>query len=447
GSCTMKLNAASELLPLSWKDMDIHPFVPHKQAQGYHALISDLTRQLQEITGLSAISFQPSSGAQGEYTGLLVIRAYLKSKGEADRDVILIPDSAHGTNPASAVLAGLDVKVLPSDSFGNIDFEVLKKMLRDYGKNLLGLMMTYPSTYGIFEKRVKDICELIHSHGGQVYMDGANMNAQIGLTSPGKIGVDVCHLNLHKTFCIPHGGGGPGMGPIAVANHLAPYLPGHSLVRTGGRHAIRAVSSAPFGSASLLGIPYAYISMMGTEGLRRSAERAILHANYLKDKLKVDYPILHVGKGGRCAHEFIIDCRPFKDANVMVEDIAKRLADYGFHAPTISFPVPETLMIEPTESENLSELDRFCEAMQGIRKEIEEIRKGKADKTDNLLKNAPHTLSMLLSDNWSHPYSREQAAFPVSGLRKRKLWPSVARVDNALGDRNLICTCPSLQKL
>ena len=443
GSCTMKLNATTEMIPLTWPEFgQIHPFVPENQAAGYHQLFKDLNDWLCEITGFSAISLQPNSGAQGEYAGLMTIRAYHQSRGEGHRNIALIPSSAHGTNPASAVMAGMEVVVVETDKHGNISSEDLAEKAEKYSDRLAALMITYPSTHGVFEHRVKGFCEIIHQHGGQVYMDGANMNAQVGLTSPGEIGADVCHLNLHKTFTIPHGGGGPGMGPIGVAEHLVPFLSGHCLVETGGEEGISAISAAPFGSASILTISYAYIRMMGAQGLTDATKRAILNANYIKDRLEDHYPILYTGKSGRSAHEFIVDLRPFKQsAGIEAVDVAKRLMDYGFHAPTMSFPVPGTLMIEPTESESKEELDRFCDAMIGIRNEIREIEEGKADKADNVLKHAPHTMRVIADGEWAHSYSREKAAFPLDHIRYDKFWPSVARVDDAYGDRNLVCSC------
>ncbi|WP_250632007.1 aminomethyl-transferring glycine dehydrogenase [Rhodoflexus caldus] len=442
GSCTMKLNATAEMIPVTWPEMgSLHPFAPVEQAQGYAQIFKDLEKWLCEVTGFDAVSLQPNSGAQGEYAGLMVIRAYHHDRGDYHRNVALIPTSAHGTNPASAVMAGMKVVLVKCDENGNIDVEDLKEKAAAHSKELACLMVTYPSTHGVFEEEIKQICDIIHRNGGQVYMDGANMNAQVGLTSPANIGADVCHLNLHKTFCIPHGGGGPGMGPIGVAKHLAPYLPGHVFVKTGGEKAITAVSAAPFGSASILAISYAYIAMMGAEGITRSTEIAILNANYIKDRLAEHYPILYLGKNGRCAHEMIIDCRPFKQAGVEVEDIAKRLMDYGFHAPTVSFPVAGTMMIEPTESETQEELDRFCDAMIAIRAEIAEIESGKADRTNNVLHHAPHTAEVIMSDSWDRPYSREKAAYPLPYIRTAKFWPSVSRIDNAFGDRNLVCSC------
>jgi glycine dehydrogenase len=436
GSCTMKLNAATELIPVSWPEFNkIHPFAPADQTGGYNYIIKELERLLCVITGFAACSLQPNSGAQGEYAGLLSIRGYHQSKSESKRDLILIPISAHGTNPASAVMAGFKVVVTRCDEEGNIDMEDLKNQAMKYKDVLAGLMVTYPSTHGVFEETIKEICKLIHDNGGLVYMDGANMNAQVGLTSPGIIGADVCHLNLHKTFAIPHGGGGPGMGPICVNEKLAPFLPG----RNGGEG---AVSAAKYGSASILLISYAYIKLLGQSGIRKASEYAILNANYMKEKLKNFFKILYTGKGGTCAHEFIVDLRPFKNTlEIEAEDVAKRLMDYGFHAPTLSFPVSGTIMIEPTESESKPELDRFCDALIGIYKEIKEIEDGHADKKDNVLKNAPHTLAVITSDEWKHPYTRSKAAFPVERLRQNKFWPSVSRVNNTYGDRNLVCTC------
>jgi len=443
GSCTMKLNATSEMIPLTWPEFaKIHPFAPAEQAEGYHQLFDELCSWLAEITGFHSISLQPNSGAQGEYAGLMAIRAYHKANGDHNRNVTIVPSSAHGTNPASAVMAGMKVVITRCDDHGNIDLEDLREKIIQNKENLAALMVTYPSTHGVFEEDIREICEEIHKSGGLVYMDGANMNAQVGLTSPAIIGADVCHLNLHKTFCIPHGGGGPGMGPIGVVEKLAPFLPSHDIVETGGESAIDAVSSAPFGSASILTISHAYIRMMGAEGLTHATKIAILSANYLKDRLKHHYPILYTGKGGHSAHEFIIDLRGFKQsAGIESVDIAKRLMDYGFHAPTMSFPVAGTLMIEPTESESKPELDRFCDAMIGIRNEIREIEEGDTDFENNVLKNAPHTMRVALSDSWNRPYSREQAVFPIPELRFNKFWPSVSRVDDAYGDRNLMCTC------
>lgn len=443
GSCTMKLNATAEMIPVTWPEFgQIHPFVPVDQAQGYAQLFEELNEWLCEITRFDSVSLQPNSGAQGEYAGLMTIRAYHQSRGDHNRNVALIPSSAHGTNPASAVMAGMDVVVVKTDAHGNISSEDLAEKAEKYSDRLAALMITYPSTHGVFEHKVKEFCEIIHSHGGQVYMDGANMNAQVGLTSPGEIGADVCHLNLHKTFCIPHGGGGPGMGPIGVAKHLSPFLSGHTLVKTGGDQAISAISAAPFGSASILTISYAYIRMMGSEGLTDATKYAILNANYIKDRLEEHYPVLYTGKTGRSAHEFIADLRPFKQsAGIEAVDLAKRLMDYGFHAPTMSFPVAGTLMIEPTESESKEELDRFCEAMISIRNEIREIEEGKADKDSNVLKHAPHTMRVVMDENWNRDYTREKGVFPIEELRFNKFWPSSSRVDDAYGDRNLICSC------
>ncbi|WP_461108010.1 aminomethyl-transferring glycine dehydrogenase [Spirosoma koreense] len=442
GSCTMKLNATAEMIPVTWPEFGkLHPFAPKDQTLGYQQLFSDLNNWLCEITGFAAMSLQPNSGAQGEYAGLMVIRAYHESRDDHHRNIALIPQSAHGTNPASAVMAGMKVVIVKCDERGNIDVADLKAKAEQYSNDLSCLMVTYPSTHGVFEESITEICTLIHQHGGQVYMDGANMNAQVGLTSPATIGADVCHLNLHKTFCIPHGGGGPGMGPIGVAKQLVPFLPGHSLVQLGGGQAIHAVSAAPYGSASILTISYAYIAMMGGAGLTNATKRAILNANYIKARLEGHYETLYAGANGRCAHEMIIECRPFKAAGVEVEDIAKRLMDYGFHAPTVSFPVAGTLMIEPTESESKAELDRFCEAMIAIRNEIREIEAGEADRADNVLKHAPHTATVVLSDTWTRSYSREKAVYPLPQVRARKFWPSVSRIDSAYGDRNLVCAC------
>ncbi|WP_080054345.1 aminomethyl-transferring glycine dehydrogenase [Spirosoma aerolatum] len=444
GSCTMKLNATAEMIPVTWPEFGkIHPFAPKDQTVGYQQLFADLNAWLCEITGFAAMSLQPNSGAQGEYAGLMVIRAYHESRGDLHRNIALIPQSAHGTNPASAVMAGMKVIIVKCDDRGNIDVADLKAKAEQYSNDLSCLMVTYPSTHGVFEESIKEICAIIHQHGGQVYMDGANMNAQVGLTSPAAIGADVCHLNLHKTFCIPHGGGGPGMGPIGVASQLVPFLPGHVADSRGMKsHGAGAVSAAPYGSASILTISYAYIAMMGGEGLTNATKRAILNANYLKARLQGHYDTLYTGTNGRCAHEMIIDCRPFKAATgVEVEDIAKRLMDYGFHAPTVSFPVAGTLMIEPTESESKAELDRFAEAMIAIRNEIREIESGDADKASNVLKHAPHTATVALSDEWTRPYSREKAVYPLPQVRARKFWPSVSRIDSAYGDRNLVCAC------
>ena len=445
GSCTMKLNAASEMMPLSWSCWNqIHPFAPSSQTKGYQYVIDELSKYLCEVTAFDACSLQPNSGAQGEYAGLLAIRGYHLSRGDHHRNVMLIPISAHGTNPASAVMAGMKVVVVKALDNGYIDVEDLKEKAIQYSHELAGIMITYPSTYGVYEETVKDITAIIHEHGGQVYMDGANMNAQVGLTAPGLIGADVCHLNLHKTFAIPHGGGGPGMGPICVKQHLAPFLPGHTY-QTGIpdlKKGNTAVSAAPFGSASILLISYGYIRMLGAEGLKASTEFAILNANYMRARLQGHYDILYLGTNGTCAHEFIIDLRPFKkSADIEAEDVAKRLMDYGFHAPTLSFPVPGTVMIEPTESEDKDELDRFCDAMISIRNEIKKVEEGNADKKDNVLKRAPHTQANICSNEWNRPYSREEAAFPADYLKGNKFWPSIARVNNTYGDRNLVCTC------
>ena len=442
GSCTMKLNATAEMIPVTWPEFgQIHPFAPIDQTEGYQELFTNLRTWLTEITGFADTSLQPNSGAQGEYAGLMVIRAYHLNRGEGHRNVALIPTSAHGTNPASAVMAGMKVVLVNCDEKGNIDVADLKARAEENAGELSCLMVTYPSTHGVFEEAIQEICATIHSYGGQVYMDGANMNAQVGVTSPGRIGADVCHLNLHKTFCIPHGGGGPGMGPICVAAHLAPFLPSNPLVKTGGEHAITSISSAPYGSASILPISYAYISMMGGDGLTRATQIAILNANYIKERLSGHYPLLYTGSKGRAAHEMIVDCRAFKEVGVEVEDIAKRLMDYGFHAPTVSFPVAGTLMIEPTESETKAELDKFCDAMVAIRAEIQEIEDGKADRVENVLKNAPHTATMVLTGTWDLPYSREKAVFPAPFVKENKFWPTVRRIDSAYGDRNLICSC------
>ena len=442
GSCTMKLNAATQLIPVSWPEFsNIHPFAPASQWQGYRQIITELENWLSNITGFAATSLQPNSGAQGEYAGLLTIKAYHENNGGAHRNVILIPISAHGTNPASAVMAGFKVVVTKCDEAGNIDVEDLRANAIKYKEQLAGLMVTYPSTHGVFEESIIEICELIHQNGGLVYMDGANMNAQVGLTSPGNIGADVCHLNLHKTFAIPHGGGGPGMGPICVNEKLKPFLPGHISLQNDAQ-AIHAVSAAPFGSANILLISYAYIKMLGAAGLKKSTEYAILNANYMRARLSKEFKILYSGKNDTCAHEFIVDLRPFKQsAGVEAEDVAKRLMDYNFHAPTLSFPVPGTIMIEPTESEDKDELDRFCDALLNIRAEIKEIEEGKADKANNVLKNAPHTQLVALANEWNRPYSRQQAVFPLEYVKHNKFWPSVSRVNNTLGDRNLICTC------
>lgn len=453
GSCTMKLNAATEMIPLSWNHWSkMHPFAPVEQTGGYKQIIEELEAYLCEITAFDACSLQPNSGAQGEYAGLLTIKAYHESRGEAHRNIMLIPISAHGTNPASAVMAGMKVVVVKALENGYIDVDDLKAKAAQHAANLSGIMITYPSTYGVYEETVKDITDIVHQHGGQVYMDGANMNAQVGLTAPGLIGADVCHLNLHKTFAIPHGGGGPGMGPICVKEHLKPFLPNNTIVVSGewsvpSTHnsqptTLNIVSAAPYGSASILLISYAYIRLLGSRGLKKATEQAIINANYMRARLENDYDILYLGTHGTCAHEFIVDLRPFKkSAEIEAEDIAKRLIDYGFHAPTMSFPVPGTIMIEPTESEDKAELDRFCDALLSIRDEIRSIEEGKADKKDNALKNAPHTQAVVCADEWNHAYTRKQAAFPLYYVTLNKFWPSVARVNNTYGDRNLVCTC------
>ena len=447
GSCTMKLNAATEMLPVTWEHFSrIHPFVPADQAEGYAQIVRDLETALAEMTGFSAVSLQPNSGAQGEFAGLMVIRAYHRDRGDSHRDVVLIPASAHGTNPASAAMAGMRVVVVATAPNGNVDVADLQQKAGEHRERLSCLMITYPSTHGVFEDQIKEICAIVHEHGGQVYMDGANMNAQVGLTSPASIGADVCHLNLHKTFAIPHGGGGPGMGPIGVAAQLAPYLPGHPLVKTGGERAIHAVSAAPWGSASILLISYAYIRMLGAEGVTNATRYAILNANYIKARLEQHYPVLYARANGRVAHELIFDLRGFKPAGIEEMDVAKRLMDFGFHAPTVSFPVAGTLMVEPTESEDKAELDRFCDAMIQIRREIEGVVTGRADRKDNVLKNAPHTAEAIAASDWSHPYSREEAAFPLPFVRANKFWPSVGRIDNPYGDRNLFCSCPPVEE-
>ena len=447
GSCTMKLNATSEMIPVTWPELgNMHPFAPADQTLGYQKMIGDLENWLKEITGFTGVSLQPNSGAQGEYAGLLVIRAYHQSRNEGHRNISLIPASAHGTNPASAVMAGMEVVVVKSDTDGKIDVADLKAKAEQYKQNLSCLMVTYPSTHGVFEEAITEICETIHANGGLVYMDGANMNAQVGLTSPANIGADVCHLNLHKTFCIPHGGGGPGMGPICVNDKLKSFLPGHAVIKVGGEKAITAVSAAPYGSASILTISYAYIAMMGGDGLTNATKLAILNANYIKERLSLHYKILYTGTHGRCAHEMIVDCRDFKKAGIEVEDIAKRLMDYGFHAPTVSFPVAGTLMIEPTESETKEELDRFCDALIEIRNEVREVEVGKADKDNNVLKNAPHTAEIVTADDWNKPYSRQKAAYPLHFVKAAKFWPSVSRIDNAYGDRNLVCSCLPMEE-
>lgn len=443
GSCTMKLNATTEMLAVTWPSFArIHPFAPKDQAQGYLKMITELESLLAEITGMAGVSLQPNAGSQGEYTGLLVINAYHLNKGDQQRKICLIPTSAHGTNPATASMAGMKVITVACDEKGNVDISDLKVKAKEHSKNLACLMITYPSTHGVFEEGIKEICEVIHSHGAMVYMDGANLNAQVGLCRPGDFGIDVCHLNLHKTFCIPHGGGGPGVGPIAVAKHLADFLPGHCNTSVGGKKAIGAVSSAPWGSAAILCIPWTYIKMMGAQGLKEATEVAILNANYIAKRLDSYFPVLYKGKNGTVAHECILDLRNLKRSlGIEAGDVAKRLMDYGFHAPTVSFPVVETLMVEPTESESQAELDRFCDAMISIYNEIQEVKDGKADSKNNVLKNAPHTADMLCSDSWSFPYTREKAAYPLDYLKTFKFWPAVARIDNAYGDRNLFCTC------
>jgi glycine dehydrogenase len=445
----MKLNAASEMIPVTWpKFSRMHPFVPVEQAAGYGEVFRELETALCRITDFAAVSLQPNSGAQGEFAGLMTIRAYHRDRGQAQRNVVLIPSSAHGTNPASAAMAGLKVVVVACDQNGNVDLTALRAKAGQHRDALSALMVTYPSTHGVFEEDIREICAIIHEHGGQVYMDGANMNAQVGLTSPAAIGADVCHLNLHKTFAIPHGGGGPGMGPIAVAQHLAPYLPGHPIVRVGGEKAIPAISAAPWGSASILLISYGYIRMLGAEGVTDATRYAILNANYIKARLQGHYDVLYANHNGRVAHEMIFDLRPFKHGSgpsVDEQDVAKRLMDYGFHAPTVSFPVPGTMMIEPTESESQDELDRFCDALIAIREEIQAVVDGRADARDNVLKNAPHTADEVTSDEWTHPYTREQAAYPLPFVRASKRWPAVARIDNPYGDRNLICSCPPIE--
>ncbi|RZN82619.1 MAG: glycine dehydrogenase (aminomethyl-transferring) [Winogradskyella sp.] len=443
GSCTMKLNAASEMLPLSWSSWGaIHPFVPVEQAKGYTTMLKALEGQLNEVTGFAGTSLQPNSGAQGEFAGLMVIRAYHQSRNDHHRNICLIPSSAHGTNPASAVMAGMKVVVTKASDDGNIDVEDLRAKAELHKDNLAALMVTYPSTHGVYESAIKEITQIIHDNGGQVYMDGANMNAQVGLTNPGNIGADVCHLNLHKTFAIPHGGGGPGVGPICVAEQLVPFLPTNPIIETGGDKAITAISGAPFGSALACIISYGYIKMLGAKGLKKSTETAILNANYIKERLEGFYPTLYTGENGRAAHEMIIDCRDFKEKGIEVVDIAKRLMDYGFHAPTVSFPVAGTMMIEPTESESKAEMDRFCDAMISIRKEIDSVSK---EEQNNVLKNAPHTMAMLTSDEWLLPYTREKAAFPLEFVADNKFWPTVRRVDEAYGDRNLICSCAPIE--
>ena len=447
GSCTMKLTGATEMQPVSWPEFaGIHPFTPAEQLKGYYEIFDALAAALREITGFAAVSLQPNSGAQGEFAGLMVIRAYHHSRGDSGRDVVLIPSSAHGTNPASAALAGMQIVIIACDEEGNVDVADLREKAATYRTKLNALMITYPSTHGVFEESIRKICDVVHDHGGQVYMDGANMNAQVGLTSPAAIGADVCHLNLHKTFAIPHGGGGPGMGPIAVAEHLTPFLPGHTQVSTGGDRGIRAVSAAPFGSASILLISYAYLCLLGTDGVTQATRVAILNANYIKSRLEDHFDVLYTRSNGRVAHELIFDLRSFRVAlGITEQDIAKRLMDYGFHAPTVSFPVAGTLMVEPTESEPRDEIDRFCDAMIRIRQEIRDIADGFADRDDNVLKNAPHTAEELTATDWMHSYSREDAAFPLPFVRARKYWPPISRIDDAYGDRHLVCSCPPIE--
>ncbi len=448
GSCTMKLNASTELFPVSWREFNgIHPFVPVEQAEGYQELFRQLEKQLTELTGFAAISFQPNSGAQGEYTGLLVIRTFHENNNSANRDICLIPSSAHGTNPASAVMAGMHVVVVDSNDDGSINVNDLRNKAIQFRERLGALMITYPSTHGVFEETIKEICAIVHEHGGLVYMDGANLNAQVGLCRPAELGADVCHLNLHKTFCIPHGGGGPGMGPIGVTRQLQPYLPTNPVIPVGGPRSLGSVSAAPWGSPSIMVISWVYIMMMGIEGLTRATKIAILNANYMAKRLEKYYPTVYKGKNDRVAHEFILDLRQVKESvSIEVEDVAKRLMDYGFHAPTTSFPVHGTLMIEPTESESKVELDRYCDALISIRKEIAEIEDGKVSRDDNVLKNAPHTVDMVAGDQWARPYSREKAAFPLPWVKKRKFWPAVGRINNAYGDKNLVCSCPPLEE-
>ncbi|MGH7518899.1 MAG: aminomethyl-transferring glycine dehydrogenase [Gemmatimonadales bacterium] len=446
GSCTMKLNATTEMMPVSWREFNrLHPFAPRDQTAGYLRLFQQLRFQLAEITGFASVSLQPNAGSQGELAGLLVIRAYHEARGDAHRKVCLIPMSAHGTNPASAVMAGFSVVPVASDQRGNIDLADLRAKAAKHARALAALMVTYPSTHGVFEASIREICSIVHEHGGQVYLDGANLNAQVGLCRPGDYGADVCHVNLHKTFCIPHGGGGPGMGPICVAEHLAPFLPDHPIVHVGGAQSCGTVAAAPWGSATILPISWAYITLMGWDGLEQATKVAILNANYIAHRLKGHYELLYSGAHGLVAHECIIDTRPFKSAGIEVEDIAKRIIDYGFHPPTVSFPVPGTLMIEPTESESREELDRFCDAMIAIREEIREVEEGRADRANNLLTRAPHTMEQVIADGWDRPYPRERAAFPSPHTRLHKVWPTVGRVDSAFGDRNLVCTCPPVE--
>nr|MDJ0767069.1 aminomethyl-transferring glycine dehydrogenase subunit GcvPB [Myxococcota bacterium] len=443
GSCTMKLSATTEMMPITWPEFtEIHPFAPREQAEGYRLLFQQLEEQLAESTGLPHVSLQPNAGAQGEFAGLLVLRAYHRARGDFDRTTCLIPMSAHGTNPASAVMAGMKVVPVKTDDAGNVDVNDLREKAKTHADTLAALMITYPSTHGVFEPDVREICDIVHEHGGQVYLDGANMNAQVGLCRPGDYGADVCHLNLHKTYASPHGGGGPGMGPICAAEHLAPFLPDHPVVPLGHDQTCGTISAAPWGSPAILPIAWSYLALTGAEGQVAATRVAILNANYIAKRLEGVYPLLYAGQNGLIGHECILDVRPFKSASgVDVEDIAKRLMDYGFHAPTVSFPVPGTLMVEPTESESKEELDRFCEALLAIREEIREIEDGKADKEDNLLKNAPHTMETVIADSWDHPYPREQAAFPTPQTRQHKSWPTVGRVEGAYGDRNLICVC------
>jgi len=447
GSCTMKLNASTEMLPVTWPEFGkLHPFAPIQQARGYQELFASLEAMLNEITGLHATSLQPNAGSQGEYTGMLVIRAYHESRGEGHRDVCLIPTTAHGTNPASATMAGMKVVPVKVDDHGAIEVEDLKEKAQQHEERLAAIMVTYPSTAGTFEPKVTEVCRIVHEHGGQVYLDGANLNAQCGLARPGDYGADVCHINLHKTFCIPHGGGGPGMGPIAVAEHLAPFLPSHPLVRTGGETSISAVSAAPWGSPSILAISWVYISLVGAEGLVKASQVAVLNANYMAKRLEEHYPVVYRGPNGCVAHEFIADMRQFKDATgIEAADIAKRLMDYGFHAPTLSWPVIGTMMIEPTESESKSELDRLCDALIAIRGEIAAIERGQLDRENNPVKNAPHTAHKVTASEWNHPYSREQAAFPTAWTRHHKYWPPVGRIDDVWGDRNLVCSCAGME--
>ena len=449
GSCTMKLNAVSEMIPVTWKEFSQpHPFSPVEQMEGYRELFTDLKNWLRSITGFSGVSLQPNAGAQGEFAGLMVIRKFHEKNNETNRNVCLIPSSAHGTNPASAQMVGMKVVVVKCDQHGNVDYEDLKTKAEEHSENLAALMVTYPSTHGVFEEKITDICDLIHNHGGQVYMDGANLNALVGIAKPGNFGPDVCHINLHKTFCIPHGGGGPGMGPIACKKHLEMFLPKHSVIKDcGPATGMGAVSAAPWGSSSILSISWMYIKMMGSEGLRKASQVAILNANYIAHKLKDSFPILYKGKTGNVAHECIIDIRSIKsDTGITEEDIAKRLIDFGYHAPTMSWPVAGTMMIEPTESESLSEIDKFCSTLQKIKQEIDKIQSGEYDKIDNPLKNAPHTHVELTANKWEHKYEREEAAYPSEFLRTNKYWPPVARVDNVYGDKNLFCTCPSMEE-